>query len=121
TKEAPDVLVFPGLHGEVYGGEVYGSARAEFGPELKYDVNLTASRLKLEEFSRHNLSQGAPVSGNADVRIYLNGKGTDLKNLRGEATVDIPQGRLYNLPVLLDLLKFLGLRLPDRTAFEEAH
>jgi hypothetical protein len=28
---------------------------------------------------------------------------------------------MYNLPLLLDLLKFLGLRLPDRTAFEEAH
>jgi hypothetical protein len=121
TKEAPDVLVLPGLRAAVYGGEAYGAVRVEFGPELKYVLNLSASRLNLEEFSRHILSQGAPVSGNADVRLYLTGKGTDLQSLRGEATVDIPQGRLYNLPVLLDLLKFLGLRLPDRTAFEEAH
>jgi len=28
---------------------------------------------------------------------------------------------MYSLPLLLDLLKFLGLRLPDRTLFEEAH
>jgi hypothetical protein len=28
--------------------------------------------------------------------------------------------KLYNLPFLLDLLKFLGLRWPDRTMFEEA-
>jgi hypothetical protein len=28
---------------------------------------------------------------------------------------------MYNLPLLLDLLKFLSLRQPDGTAFEEAH
>jgi hypothetical protein len=28
---------------------------------------------------------------------------------------------MYRLPLLLDLLKWLGLRLPDRTAFEQAH
>jgi hypothetical protein len=34
----------------------------------------------------------------------------------------VPNGRLYNnLPLLLDLLKFLAIRLPDGTAFEEAH
>ena len=27
TKEAPDVLVLPGLRGEIYGGEVYGPLR----------------------------------------------------------------------------------------------
>jgi hypothetical protein len=28
---------------------------------------------------------------------------------------------MYNLPVLLDLMKVLKLQTPDRTAFEEAH
>src|SRR5262249_1061393 len=32
-----------------------------------------------------------------------------------------PKGKLYNLPPLIDLLKVLSLRLPDRTFFEEAH
>jgi len=35
--------------------------------------------------------------------------------------VDVPNGKMYRLPLLLDLLKWLGLRLPDRTAFEQAH
>src|SRR5206468_2029289 len=33
----------------------------------------------------------------------------------------VPSGKMYRLPLLLDLLKWLGLRLPDRTAFEQAH
>jgi hypothetical protein len=44
-----------------------------------------------------------------------------LSGLKGNGRIDVPQGRMYKLPLLLDLLKFLGLRLPDRTGFEEAH
>jgi hypothetical protein len=40
--------------------------------------------------------------------------------LRGGGTIDVPNGQISNLPPLLDLLKVLNLRLPDRTAFEEA-
>ena len=34
--------------------------------------------------------------------------------------IDVPDGKLYRLPLQLDLLKAFGLRLPDRTAFEQA-
>ena len=53
--------------------------------------------------------------------MYLTGQGTDVHGLEGRGAVDVPSGRMYNLPVLLDLLKALALRLPDRTMFEEAH
>jgi len=58
----------------------------------------------------------------AEGNLYLAGQGTDLTNLRGSGTLDVPNGsKIYNLPPLLDLIKVLGLRAPDRTAFEEAH
>ncbi|HZT82117.1 MAG TPA: hypothetical protein VFA26_17955, partial [Gemmataceae bacterium] len=41
--------------------------------------------------------------------------------LKGSGRVDVPSGKMANLPLLLDLLKFLALRVPDRTAFDEAH
>jgi hypothetical protein len=31
--------------------------------------------------------------------------------LNGGGTIDVPSGKMYNLPVLLDLLKVLGLTL----------
>ena len=40
---------------------------------------------------------------------------------RGYKVRPVPSGKLARLPLLLDLLKWLGLRLPDRTAFEQAH
>jgi hypothetical protein len=61
------------------------------------------------------------MSGLAVARLYLAGEGSDRSRLSGNGSIDVPNGKMYSLPLLLDLLKFLGLRLPDRTLFEEAH
>jgi hypothetical protein len=122
TREEPEVLRLPGLRARLFGGEVYGPIRVEFGPTVRYQLNLTAAQVRLEEFGRHNrLGPGAELQGLAAARLYLSGQGSDINDLKGSGTFDVPSGKMYNLPLLLDLLKVLGLRLPDRTAFEEAH
>lgn len=121
VKNEPNVLMFPGLRGRVFGGEIYGPARVDFDLPVKYELNLTASNIKLEEFGQHNLGADPKVSGMTTGRLYLAGKGQDIKELKGRGSLDVPKGKLYNLPLLLDLLKVLGLHLPDGTAFEEAH
>lgn len=121
THDEPDVLRLPGLRARLFGGEIYGPARVEFGPTIRYELNLTAAQVRLEEFGRHNLGPGAELQGLAAARLYLTGQGADIHDLKGSGSIDVPQGKMYNLPLLLDLLKVLGLRLPDRTAFEEAH
>jgi hypothetical protein len=121
-KETPNILAFNGIHARFFGGEVYGPVRIEFGPPLRYEMNLTAAQVRLEEMGRHNLgNEGAQWSGLAGARLHLTGQGQQVADLEGQGTIDVPNGRLYNLPLFLDLLKFLGLRLPDGTAFEEAH
>jgi hypothetical protein len=121
SKEEPEVLKVPDLKARLFGGDVGGQARIEFGPNIHYEVNLTALQLKLEEFGRHNFGSKVDYSGQATARLYLSGEGSDIQGLDGRGSVEVPNGRLYNLPLLLDLLKVLGLRPPDRTAFEEAY
>jgi hypothetical protein len=121
SKEEPDILKLPGLYARFAGGEVYGPLRIEFGPAVRYEMKLTASRVKLEEFARQNAGLKAEMSGEATAQLYLAGRGDDLDNLKGNGNIDVPKGKIANLPPLVNLLKFLALRLPDRTAFEEAH
>src|SRR5262249_46410679 len=83
-------------------------------------MKLTASQVRLEEFGYHNLGPDSQVQGLASAHLYLAGQGLDCSQLQGSGTVEVPSGKMYNLPVLLDLLKVIGLRVPDRTAFEEA-
>lgn len=120
-KDEPDVLRLPDLKGQIFGGDAGGEVRVEFGPTIHYELDLTATGIKLEEFGRHNQGAKAEWSGQATARLYLAGQGTDVHGLEGRGAVDVPSGRMYNLPLLLDLLKALALRPPDRTAFEEAH
>jgi hypothetical protein len=121
-NDAPNVLVIPGLHAGIFGGEIYGPLRIEFGTTTQYEMNLTASQIQLEEFGRHNLGRESEIKGLATAHVNLKGQGPELNQLTGQGTIDVPNGaRLLSLPPFLDLLKFLAIRLPDGTAFEEAH
>src|SRR5262249_46810310 len=110
-----------GLQSELFGGELGGEMRVTMGPAVRYELDLHANRVRLEEFGRQNLGPTAQLTGLASARLYLQGQGADLASLTGRGSVDVPSGKMYNLPLLLDLLKVLTLRVPDRTMFEEAH
>ncbi len=110
-ENAPEVLLL-GLRAPLYGGDISGEARIEFVHPLRYELNLTGSQLDLGQFGRHNLGAHSQMSGAVMTRLHLTGQGTGIDTLDGHGSIDVPSGRLYNLPLLLDLLKFLGLRGP---------
>jgi hypothetical protein len=122
NAKEPNVLILSNLHGQLYGGTVTGTVRMEFGPRMRYEADLTALQIQLEEFSRaNNRGPNALQHGPLDARLHIRGDGTELSGVKGWGSIDVPNGKMYNLPLLLDLLKFLALRLPDHTLFEEAH
>ncbi|MGF1582022.1 MAG: AsmA-like C-terminal region-containing protein [Gemmataceae bacterium] len=118
-KETPDVMLL-GLRAPVFGGEISGQARVDFHSTLRYELNLTGSQIDLQKFGRHNMGEKSEIEGKASARLHLTGTSSGVDSLGGNGTINIPHGKLLNLPLLLDLLKFLGLHWPDRTAFEEA-
>jgi hypothetical protein len=121
APDSPDVLRLHDLKADLFGGFVGGAARFEFGSTLRYEVKLDALHVQLEQFGRHNhLGPEAQLQGPARASLHLTGEGTDLSGLRGNGRIEVANGKLYRLPLLLDLLKAFGLRLPDRTAFEQA-
>lgn len=88
---------------------------------LRYELNLTASQIALEQFGAENLGPEPKLSGLAQGRLFLSGQGSGMESLEGQGQIDVPDGKLIRLPFLLELLKFLNLRWPDRTAFQELH
>jgi hypothetical protein len=120
-KEKVPGILLVGLYAPLYGGDVSGQARLDFGPTLRYELDLTASQIDMGKLGKHNLGEKSELGGLAWARLWLTGQGEGISTLDGNGSVHVPRGKLGNLPLLLDLLKFLGLRLPDRTFFEEAH
>ena len=119
--DEPNSLRFADLQGKLYGGQVGGEARIDFLATTRYDLLFKATQVKLEEFARANLEDANSIQGLAAATLHLGGIGTDFQGLRGYGSIDVPQGKLYKLPVFLDLIKTFGFRIPDGTAFEQAH
>jgi hypothetical protein len=118
--DSPNVLRFHDLTAQLFGGAVGGEGRVEFGPTLKYETTLKALNVRLEDFGRHNFGADADVQGPVSAALHLMGEGRDVGGLKGRGRVFVRDAKLYKLPALLDLVKAFGLRLPDRTAFDQA-
>jgi hypothetical protein len=118
---APHEMRLSQIQGQMYGGQLGGEAYIAFGAGVQYRVDLKALGIQLDEFARQNNLGSAQLSGLARAELYLTGNGTGADELEGAAAIHVPNGKLYNLPVLLDLMKVIGLHSPDGTAFEEAH
>jgi hypothetical protein len=121
----PDVVAIPWINAHMYGGEVGGQARLELGTPVRFDLSLNGARLKLEEFARVNhLGPKTEIQGLATAQITLSNAidpATRMPILQGSGSVDVPNGKMLDLPVMFDVIKLARLRPVDRTAFEEAH
>lgn len=120
---SPEVLRVRDLKASIHGGTLGGEANLTLGSVLKYDVLLDVVGMNLQAIGQHNMpgASGQRMEGLARAAISLQGEGDDLLGLKGSGRVDVVNGKIGELPMLLDLFKALGLRKPDRTAFEQAH
>jgi hypothetical protein len=118
----PDLLQVRDLTGRLFGGELGGEALVSLGDPMGYDLKVNAAQVRLAEAARYNgLKPEVQLSGLANARLHLTGRGGGIEGLAGSGDVDVPEGRLHKLPWLINLLKVLSLSVPDQTAFEEAH
>jgi len=124
-KYLPIELEFPSLSGTLFHGSVGGEARATLDSPTRYELWLTATDVQLEEIARHQkLGSDADLKGIAQAQLRLFNRQdpkTGTWTVEGLGKIDVPSGRMYNLPVMLDLVKVLKLQAPDKTAFEEGH
>ncbi len=118
----PNLVVLRDLNAQLYGGDVGGVVKIDLEKNLAFELSLRANQVQLEAFGKQNqIGSRTQLSGLASASLYLRGSGTDLNSLQGHGEADVMNGKIYNLPPIVALLKVLKLRVPDETAFEEAH
>ncbi|MBA4066023.1 MAG: hypothetical protein C0501_20350 [Isosphaera sp.] len=121
----PTEVAVTDLRGDLFHGAVGGQARVVLSDPPRFNLALAAADVQLDEVAKHyKLGSDADLKGIAQAELHLYNRPdpkTGRPVVEGSGKVDIPTGRMYNLPVLLDLVKVLKLQAPDKTAFEEAH
>ena len=125
TRFIPPAVEFSNISANLYQGIVGGEARIVLAEVPRYRLWLTGAGIQLSELTRTLAkSDATQVDGQLQGKILLENRIDPLsgQSMRlGQGQLDIPKGRLLNLPVLLPLLKLLKLQKPDQTAFDEAH
>ena len=104
----------------LFGGTFSADGWVALGPEPYYALNATLTDADLARCAqqlaagRHNL-RGRILAG-----IVLKGSGYTRNTLSGRGGIQLSNGDVYQLPVMLSLLKILSIRPPDQNAFSAA-
>jgi hypothetical protein len=121
----PSTLRFLQVTGDLFDGALGGQAHVVLTDPTRYELWLTVTDAQLEKVAQHyKLGSDADLKGIAQAQLVLHNRPdpkTGKLTVEGTGKIDVPTGRMYNLPILLDLVKVLKLQTPDKTAFDQAH
>jgi hypothetical protein len=83
------------MSARLLGGRIYGTMDARLGRDFNYTLDLNASQIALDNLiSDFKLSERFRMSGNLQGSFKFNGKGYDIKLLKGEFSITEPGGKL---------------------------
>jgi hypothetical protein len=102
------------------GGKLIGDGWVLLGAEPRYAVNATLTNADLSQFTQDLPIGGQKLRGKILATADLTGSGHTRNSLSGRGTIRLTDGDVYELPVMIALLKILSIRPPDQNAFSDA-
>jgi hypothetical protein len=95
-------------------------ALIRLGDKMSYDVRVGLRNGLLERFNELYLSGQGRLAGVINGVVFLTGRGTDFRQLKGNGRMLIEPADLYDLPLILAILRVLSLQRADAAAFDRA-
>ena len=108
------------LTAQLLGGTVSGDAWVSLQSEPRYGLQATLVQGDLARFAKENSAGGQGLRGSIAATVNLRGAGRTVNGLGGHGTIQLRDADIYELPLMIRLLKILSIRRPDPTAFSTA-
>jgi AsmA-like C-terminal region len=108
------------LTARLFGGTVKANTWVAFGQTPEYDFEADMLGADLATAAKTAMPGMRNLKGRAGAKIHLHGKGRTLNGLIGGGSIWLRDADIYELPVMISLLKTLRLKQPDKTAFSKA-
>lgn len=107
---------------ELFGGQIMGGGWIRMSPEFSFDLAGSLVAADFQQILRqYHHNDGVNARGKVDVTVRIRGKGDDVQGLSGYGNFQFREADIYELPIMLALLKLFDLRRPDATtAFTES-
>jgi hypothetical protein len=104
----------------LFGGSVWGDGAIVLGDAPRYSVHATLADADLGRCAQEALPGQQNLSGRLFGTVDLRGVGRSVHNLGGRGTIRMRDGNVYELPLMVALLKILSIRQPDTKAFSQS-
>ncbi len=102
------------------GGKFYLDGWATLEREPRYAINATLTEADLARCAKELAPGRQNLRGRILATADLTGSGRTRNNLIGRGTIRLSEANVYELPVMISLLKILSIRTPDQNAFSTA-
>ncbi len=107
----------PRLTARTLGGVLQGDARCSLAGDGEFALQATLTDGDLKTIVRQATGQSPNLAGKVFGMVRLGGTSHGPHTWRGDGLVRLREADVYELPVMVSLLKVLRLRPPDTTAF----
>lgn len=105
------------LTAKLYGGTLLGDGWVVLAPQPRYALRGELVGASLARLAQEAIPGPQKLEGEIYAAVDLQGAGPSLNDLSGQGTVQLRNADIYELPVMVALLKILSIRPPDTTAF----
>lgn len=107
------------VSGRILGGVINVDAHVRLGAMPHYHTIATVDGVDLAQFARENLTNHQKLNGKVHAFVDLQGTGSG-RNLFGTGKLHLSDANVYELPVMVSLLKIARAKSPDATAFTQS-
>ncbi len=107
------------LTARVYDGTLTADTWVTFGDLPKYHTDANISGVNLARLMVERFHNQQAFTGKVAANLRLHGEGHSLQSLKGNGEVKVTEANIYELPLLVGLLKVLRSGTPDKTAFNQ--
>ena len=101
---------------KLLGGTLLGDCHVQLGAVPRYRLTANLQQADLAQFARENLPGNQRLHGKVAANVELRGT-PGPRNLSGGGTIQFSEADIYDLPVMVSLLKIIRAKTPDSTAF----
>lgn len=108
------------ISANLFGGTLHGDGQINLGTEPRYHLGAVLAHADLATLSRELIDGKQRLQGKIMANVALDGAGTSRNALSGRGRLELSDADVYELPVMVSLLKILSIRAPDRNAFSAA-
>jgi hypothetical protein len=102
---------------DAYGGSLAANMEVRHNATPSYKLDLALGGANLARFANERLGGPEDMTGLVSGRLVLAGAGQSIQSLRGLGELSVVDANIYELPVLVAMLKVLHNRTPNTTAF----